>query len=157
MSVAVADPGAVRRAVASVSDPEYPGVSIADLGIVVDVRVDGSAGAVEVDLVPTRLGCPALDLIRRDVETAARAVAGVQRVAVSFRHDVHWTADRISERARAVLARDLTIAVRAADGAVRCPVCGGTGVEWVTEVGSAPCRSVARCASCSNPVEVIRP
>ena len=51
----------VWRALQDVDDPEYPGVSIVDLGLVEDVRVDGRR--VEVDLVPTYSGCPALSMI----------------------------------------------------------------------------------------------
>ena len=46
----------VWRALQDVDDPEYPGVSIVDLGLVEDVRVDGRR--VEVDLVPTYSGMP---------------------------------------------------------------------------------------------------
>jgi len=157
MSATAVNAATVRYAVSSVDDPEYPGISIDDLGILVDVRVEPATGRVEVDLVPTRLGCPALALIRHDVEAAAAAVAGVETVEVRFRHDVPWTPERISERARRMLATQLTIAVRERDGTVRCPVCGGTELESMTEVGPAPCRSVARCRGCRNPVEVVRP
>src|SRR5205814_6881882 len=49
----------VLEALAAVRDPEIPPVSITDLGIVERVRV--SEAAVEIDLLPTFAGCPALD------------------------------------------------------------------------------------------------
>ena len=152
------DRAALRRAVAAVEDPEYPGITIGDLGILHDVRVDTAGSTVEVDLLPTRLGCPALDMIRRDVEHAARAVPGVDQVSVRFCHEPAWTPERVSAGARAALARELTVAVRGRDGGVTCPVCGGAdgSVEVLSEVGAAPCRSVAVCRACRNPVEVLR-
>jgi len=156
VTLAPADRGAVERAVAAVEDPEYPGVTIADLGILEDVRVDRAGAGVEVDLLPTRIGCPALEMIRADVEAAARSVPGVQTVTVRFRHDPPWTPDRITAKARGMLARELTIAVPVRGAVLRCPVCGSGDVEPVTEVGSAPCRSVARCRACRNPLEVVR-
>jgi len=152
----VIDAAAVAAAVAAVEDPEYPGLTIADLGILHDVRVDTSSGAVEVDLLPTRLGCPALDMIRRDVEAAARTVAGTGAVDVSFRHEPAWTPSRITAGARRHLAQEMTVTVRRRDGSLTCPVCGGGDVETLSEVGPAPCRSIARCHSCRNPVEVMR-
>lgn len=144
----------VRRAVAAVEDPEYPGITIDDLGILEDVRVE--AGRVEVDLIPTRLGCPALDLIGRDVVVAARAVPGVHDASVRWVHEPAWTPARVSATTRRRLAASFTVAVRGADGGLRCPVCGESDVEDLSEVGPAPCRSIARCRSCRNPVEVLR-
>jgi ring-1,2-phenylacetyl-CoA epoxidase subunit PaaD len=150
------DAGAVVRAVAAVEDPEYPGVTIDELGILEAVRVDASTASVEVDLVPTRLGCPALDMIGRDVAAAARGVPGVGTAVVRWVHDPPWTPARVAPSARERLAATFTVTIRRPDGRVRCPVCGGTDVVDVSEVGPAPCRSIARCPSCRNPVEVLR-
>ena len=57
--------GIVDRAwqiLAGVVDPEIPAISIVDLGIVGRVTVAG--GRLEVELLPTFIGCPALDMIR---------------------------------------------------------------------------------------------
>ena len=51
----------VRRLAGSVPDPELPALTIDDLGILRDVRVD-SMGAVVVDITPTYSGCPALEV-----------------------------------------------------------------------------------------------
>src|SRR5262245_43476661 len=64
----------VWEALAAVHDPEIPPCSITDLGIVSKVRATDSA--VEVDLLPTFAGCPALDVIREDTEHAAQALPG---------------------------------------------------------------------------------
>lgn len=61
-STATATVEDVSRALAQVHDPEYPGVSIVDLGLLEGVRVD-DAGHAEVDLIPTFSGCPALHMI----------------------------------------------------------------------------------------------
>ena len=60
----------IWEALASVRDPEIPPISITDLGIV--ERVDVSDEAVEVALLPTFAGCPALDVIKEDVERSVR-------------------------------------------------------------------------------------
>ena len=56
------DPVALLEAI---PDPELPFLTIADLGILREVRVEGSA--VHVKVTPTYSGCPALDTIREDV------------------------------------------------------------------------------------------
>ena len=61
----------VREAVASVDDPEYPGISIVEMGMVGDCRVEH--GRVHVRLVPTFTGCPALGFIEADVRAAVAA------------------------------------------------------------------------------------
>lgn len=148
------DQAAVTRAVAAVEDPEYPGITIAELGILDGVHVDGHA--VAIDLVPTRLGCPALEMIGRDVVAAAEAVPGVRGASIRWCLDRAWTVGRVSASARRALARTFTVTVRQRDGGLRCPVCGGSDVHDVSDVGPAPCRSIARCCSCRNPVEVLR-
>ena len=52
----------VWEALAEVADPEIPVISLVDLGVVRDVRVED--GCVHVGLVPTFLGCPALDYMQ---------------------------------------------------------------------------------------------
>ena len=79
---------AVRAALAEVADPEIPAISIVDLGIVerADVAADGR---IEVELLPTFVGCPAIDAIRRAVERAA----GELRPARRRRHHVRGPVD----------------------------------------------------------------
>ena len=70
---AAATEAAVVEAVSSVCDPEYPEITIAELGILERVSASDDGSMVRIELVPTMLGCPALDLIARDVRTAAQA------------------------------------------------------------------------------------
>jgi ring-1,2-phenylacetyl-CoA epoxidase subunit PaaD len=144
---------AVRAAVGAVDDPELPGVSIVDMGIVERVDVD-DAGRVAVALLPTYTGCPALPMIRHDVEAAVAAVAGVTAVDVTFATSPAWTIARITDTGNRRLAGELGIAVEDAAGA-RCPRCGGTLAE-VSPFGPTRCRAVHRCERCGEPVEVVR-
>src|SRR6266496_3779132 len=91
----------VWTALAGVHDPEIPPCSITDLGIVERVRVFEEA--VEVDLLPTFTGCPALDVIRQDAEAAAGAAAGGREVRVRFVFAPPWTSDRITPQGRRAL------------------------------------------------------
>ncbi len=149
-------PSAVHDAVASVNDPEYPDVSIVDLGLLVSIDVDEANRSATVDLVPTFTGCPALAMIAGDVEAAVLTVEGIDSASVSWRRDVVWDTDRMSFAAKRRLATDYTVTLRRKDGTLRCPVCGSDAVTDQSIAGPSRCRSVAWCPSCRNPVEVMR-
>ena len=146
---------AVRAAVEAVPDPEYPGVGIGELGMVHSVVVD-DMGDADIVLVPTFLGCPALDFIAADVRAAAVGVDGVRHVDVSWARDVAWSSVRITRRARDVMAGELAVAVPDTEGRAMCPVCGHDDLQAVSEFGPTMCRRIARCPACRNPIEVVR-
>ncbi len=143
----------VRRAVTSVEDPEYPGLSIADLGLLESIEVED--GCCAIGLVPTFSGCPALHMIRHDVEVAVGAVAGISDVRVDFLTSPAWTPERISDAGRAHLADTMTVAVQIGHSSPTCPRCDTETVEQ-SLFGPTRCRSVHRCPSCDEIVEVIR-
>ena len=144
----------VNHAIATVDDPEYPGISIVDLGLVADVRIDGSA--VEVDLVPTFSGCPALAMIAADVAAALDAVDGVEEVTVRFVAAPAWTPERITPAARRTMAASLGVAVAAPGRAPACPRCGAVALVEQSMFGPVRCRSIQRCRACGEVVEAFR-
>ena len=144
----------VLDAVRSVTDPEYPDVSILDLGLVESIEVDGDR--VAIGLIPTFSGCPALSMIADDVKVAVESVPHVSRCRVEWRATPVWTTDRMSPAARSALATDYTVVLRSPDGSLRCPVCGSRDVRDQSMAGPTRCRSLAWCDRCRNPVEVMR-
>ncbi len=90
----------IWSALARIQDPELP-VGIVDLGLVYSVRVAGHR--VEVDLTHTALGCPAIEMMREDVEAALLALSGVAEVEVCTVWDPPWTKARITPRGRVLL------------------------------------------------------
>ena len=152
VSVRLAD--RVAAALAEVDDPEMPGISIVDLGLVEHVSVN-DAGEVTVGLIPTFTGCPALAMIRDDVERAVSEVRGISRVEVRFLDSPAWSVERVNDRARARLGAELGVAVQVGSSPVQCPRCAGT-TEAVSMFGPTRCRSVARCRTCGEMVEVMR-
>jgi ring-1,2-phenylacetyl-CoA epoxidase subunit PaaD len=162
MVTATAD--AVRSLVAEVADPEIPVLTIADLGILRDVRVD-AAGGVEVDITPTYSGCPAMEQIRADVESTLRR-HGYTAVSVRIVLAPAWTTDWMSEEGRRKL-REYGIAPpgpahTGGAGAnsfvhleisVLCPQCGSAHTSELSHFGSTPCKSLHRCSGCREPFE----
>src|SRR3954453_19555661 len=82
-----------------VHDPEIPTISVVDLGVVRSVETGESS--IRVELLPTFVGCPAIDEMRESVEDSLRAFADDVPVEISFAEP--WTTDRITEDGRAAL------------------------------------------------------
>ncbi len=163
----------VWNALAGVHDPEIPPLAITDLGIV--ERVEVSPHQVEVAMLPTFAGCPALDVIREDVTAAVGAVAGERTVLVRFVYSPPWTSDRITPAGRDALKRyGLTppgaggsrvviplAGLKPRGSAVglgaECPFCGSTETELESAFGPTLCRSTHFCRACRNPFEAFKP
>ena len=62
----------VWQALERVMDPEIPVVSVVEMGIIRDVAV--TEEGVAVTMTPTFAGCPALDVMRRDIAAAVRGL-----------------------------------------------------------------------------------
>ena len=162
---------AVWGALASVHDPEIPPCAITDLGIVEQVKVDDDH--VDVDLLPTFAGCPALDVIRQDAEGAVRDVMPGREVRVRFVYRPPWTSDRITPTGRRALqeygitppprnhAGDPVFVPLASLGrverGVECPFCGSLDTVLESAFGPTLCRSTQFCRTCRNPFEGFKP
>lgn len=86
----------VRAAVADVPDPELPPVTLGMLGMIHDVGVDADVGHATIELLPTFSGCPATEMMGRDVEEVVLAVDGIESVTVQWRFSPRWSSDRIT-------------------------------------------------------------
>ena len=102
-----ADRPAVLEALKEVYDPccADRGISIVDMGVVEEVRVDGSR--VEVDLVLTSGWCPFVASMSSTIPDALKHVPGVETVDVQVVWDPVWTMDRLSPKARQKLEMPL--------------------------------------------------
>lgn len=149
----------VREVLASVTDPEIPVITIADLGILRDVQVDD--GQVVVTITPTYSGCPAMEEIRADIRTAL-ARSGVEDVDVRMVLSPAWTTDWMTEAGRdALRAYGIAPPERRPAGPVpvtlgrrpACPQCGAGDTEEVTRFASTSCKSMWRCRACREPFD----
>ena len=143
----------VIDALRAVDDPEYPGVSVVDMGMIGSVESAGRRVAVE--LITTFSGCPALGVISSEITAAVAALDGVDGVDVR-RSTEAWDTSRLSGHARAVMARDFTVAVAVPGRPAECPRCGAAALVEQSPFGPARCRAVHRCGACSEVVEVLR-
>jgi len=146
------DEDAVREILRGVADPEIPTVSIVDLGMV--ERIEVGPDRIEVELLPTFVGCPAQELIRSTVIDALAPFGHPTVVGFSFR--VPWTSDRITDLGRERLTAS-GFAPPAEPADVRCPYCRSDRVAMDSAFGSTQCRSLFYCRDCRQPFEAFKP
>ncbi len=94
------DTQTVISALTEVTDPEMP-ISIVDMGMIYDVRVNGSH--VEVDMTFTAIACPAMEMLISDVKEKINELPGAPSVQVNIVWNPPWTKSRLSERGRDIL------------------------------------------------------
>lgn len=144
-----------------VMDPEVPVISVVELGIIRDVRVDG--GTVHVTVTPTYSGCPAMREIEADIRTALLA-RGVTRAEITTVFAPAWTTDWIDDAAREKLraygiappgraeATGL-ISLTRRRASVECPWCGSADTRLQSEFGSTACKAIHVCNACRQPFD----
>jgi ring-1,2-phenylacetyl-CoA epoxidase subunit PaaD len=145
---------AVLDALADVADPEIPTISIVDLGVVYRVDVPANDAPIRVELLPTFVGCPALDMIRAIVQD--RLAEFSRPLDIAFVRTVPWTSDRITPAGRAALRR-AGIAPPLDAAALQCPLCGSDRVSMDNAFGPTQCRALFWCRACRQPFEAFKP
>lgn len=157
----------------TIPDPEMP-ISIIDLGIVEDIAVtrNGVGDRVTITILPTFVGCPALDVIREDVREKVSAIDSVSDVEVRFVYDPPWSVDRISDEGRASLREhgvtvpesgsrlavhdQPRVTTRLHTSAVPCPFCDSTSTYLDSPFGPTRCRMIYYCDACRNSFEHLK-
>ena len=151
-----------REAASAVVDPEIPVLTIADLGVLRDVREQD--GIIEVTITPTYSGCPAMNVIALEVDLAL-ARAGIEGARVRTVLAPAWTTDWLTAEGRRKLAGfgiappEATGSRRALFGepaALPCPRCGSADTEQISAFGSTACKALWRCRACREPFDAFK-
>jgi ring-1,2-phenylacetyl-CoA epoxidase subunit PaaD len=130
----------------NVFDPELPGLTIWDLGILQDVKlVDG---AYTIVVTPTYSGCPAVETINSDIKMEL-AKAGYDNVILKVILAPAWTTEMMSPAGKAHL-KSINIAPPDEKGKVVCPNCNSENIKLISQFGSTACKSLHQCADCSE-------
>ncbi len=157
---------AAWAALADVSDPEIPAISVVDLGVIRSVSFDGPR--LTVELLPTFVGCPAIDVMQRDITERLHDLADEVRVEISFAEP--WTSARITPQGRDRLRSSgfaPPVAIQAVPPASAfdddellavlpiaiCPYCGSRNTTIENPFGPTLCRAIYHCADCRQPFE----
>jgi ring-1,2-phenylacetyl-CoA epoxidase subunit PaaD len=162
---------AVWAALAEIADPEIPAISLVDLGVIGGIAFEPLAGGGErlsVDLLPTFLGCPAIEVMRQAIGERLGELGVADEVAVELSYSVPWTSDRITPAGREALrssgfappqqigpsfSGDLLTVLPIAT----CPYCASRNTTLENPFGPTLCRAIYHCADCRQPFEAFKP
>ena len=157
------DEAMVVEALRDVPDPEIPVISVVDLGVIGRVVIDPDR--LRVELLPTFVGCPALEPMREAVRSRLSRLDPERDVEVAVVFDPPWTTARISADGRRRLAASgfaPPIDGRSAmpvslDVPVPCPWCGSRRTVLENAFGPTACRAIRYCTDCRQPFEQFKP
>ncbi|WP_423994839.1 1,2-phenylacetyl-CoA epoxidase subunit PaaD [Mesobacillus sp.] len=150
----------VMAALQSVKDPEIDSVSIIELGMLEELEI--TSDGVLIKLLPTFMGCPALEIIKKNVINAVEKIDEINKIEVQFIFHPPWTSDRVSDIGRERL-KEFGIAppprhiTETGEWQADCPYCGSTYTTMENLFGPTACRSILYCKACKNPFEAMKP
>ncbi len=157
-------------ALRAIDDPEMP-ISIVDLGLIESVCIEPGdhVAKVAIDLLPTFVGCPALEMIANEITEAVGGLEGVGETDVRLVYDPPWSVRRISAAGREQLrSHGVTVpetgstlpvpghsggAVELRTSAIKCPFCGSDRTTLDSMFGPTRCRMIYYCDACRNSFE----
>ena len=158
---------AVWEALGHLADPEIPAISLVDLGVIrgftFDTTPDGGE-RLTVELMPTFLGCPAIEVMRQQIGERLTELNVANEVVVELTFAEAWTSERITPAGREALRTSgfappvhigsefdgelLTVLPLAT-----CPYCGSRNTTLENPFGPTLCRAIYHCADCRQPFE----
>jgi len=161
----------VLAALEEVTDPEIPAISVLELGVIGDVAFEPDADGGErliVELLPTFIGCPAIEVMRERVGERLRSLHLAEEVQVEVSFAVPWTSDRITQAGREKLGASgfappvqLSLTAPSVDPGdlltmlevAVCPYCGSRRTTLDNPFGPTLCRAIYHCDACHQPFE----
>jgi ring-1,2-phenylacetyl-CoA epoxidase subunit PaaD len=159
----------VWAALAEISDPEIPTISLVDLGVIrgfaFEPRPTGGE-RLTVELMPTFVGCPAIEVMRQQI--GERLALMADEVVVDLTFAEPWTSDRITPAGREALrssgfAPPVTIGSTFSGDSLTvlpiatCPYCASRNTTLENPFGPTLCRAIYHCADCRQPFEAFKP
>lgn len=141
----------------TVCDPEVPVLTILDLGIVRDVKINDEA--IEITITPTYTGCPAMDMIAMNIRLALTE-NGFTKIKITTVLSPAWTTDWMSEDGkRKLIAYGIAAPNKKfeiPEDGVQCPQCNSTSTKLISEFGSTACKALYQCNDCKEPFDYFK-
>lgn len=165
----------VWAALREITDPEIPTISVVDLGVIHSVAVTPEAVCVEI--LPTFVACPAIDVLRQLIHDRLVALAIAPEVRVGVTFAAQWSSDRITPAGHAALraagfappedapsftadaidtAIDLNPLGRLRPALPACPYCKSKNTLLENRFGPTLCRAIYYCNNCRQPFEAFK-
>lgn len=158
------DAKSIWKILESIPDPEVPVLSIIDLGIVRDVKINN--GEAEIFITPTYSGCPAMDMIKMNIRMVLLE-NDFQNIKITSILSPAWTTDWMTENGKQKLKAfgiaPPTIKQQVChtelfhDGeAIQCPRCNSYHTKLISQFGSTACKALYVCEDCKEPFDYFK-
>jgi ring-1,2-phenylacetyl-CoA epoxidase subunit PaaD len=157
MKTSTIDKEALYTYLEEIKDPEIPVLSIIDLGIVRDIKLNDDE--LEVTITSTYTGCPAMDMIAAAIRVEL-ATLGFKKIKIITAISPAWTTDWMSEEGKiklkeyGIAAPDKRFTIPK-DG-VECPLCNSINTRLISEFGSTACKALYQCNDCKEPFDYFK-
>lgn len=148
----------------TVTDPEVPVLTVTDLGIIRDIKVNENE--VEIIITPTYTGCPAMDMIAMNIRLAL-IEQGYQKIKITSVLSPAWTTDWMSEAGKEKLKaygiappnpKQVVCDTKlfADQEAIQCPLCNSYHTKLISQFGSTACKALYQCIDCKEPFDYFK-
>jgi ring-1,2-phenylacetyl-CoA epoxidase subunit PaaD len=148
--------GKIWQILETVTDPEVPVLTIMDLGIVRDVKINNEI--VEVIITPTYTGCPAMDMISMNIKLALLE-NGFTKIKITSVLSPAWTTDWMTATGKQKLQEYGIAPPKLSsdrDGPTFCPQCHSSNTKLLSEFGSTACKALYQCNDCKEPFDYFK-
>jgi ring-1,2-phenylacetyl-CoA epoxidase subunit PaaD len=153
----------IRDILENIMDPEVPVLSVMDLGIVRNIKIDKAD--IEIIITPTYSGCPAMDMITTQIRLAM-AEHGFPGAKVTTVLSPAWTTEWMTETGKQKL-EEYGIAPPLAkqqvckdelfaEESIQCPHCHSWHTHRVSAFGSTACKALYQCDDCKEPFDYFK-
>ncbi len=153
----------------AVTDPEVPVLSVLDLGIIRDVKVEMIGEKVFksiITITPTYSGCPAMDVISMNIRMVLLQ-AGFKEIEIKQVLSPAWTTEWMSTEGKDKLKAYgiappqhkqvvCTPDVFQQEEVIQCPQCNSWHTTLVSQFGSTACKALYRCEDCKEPFDYFK-
>ncbi len=146
-----------------VSDPEIPVLTILDMGLIRDVKIEDQG--LEIFITPTYSGCPAMDMIAVDIRAVLQE-NGYDNVIITTVLTPAWTTDWMSEEGKKKLKKygiappEGTVIDKstlfAEPKKIQCPQCQSRNTIMLSQFGSTACKALYQCKDCKEPFDYFK-
>ena len=134
----------------NIPDPEIPNVSIVEMGIVRGIEYNHDT--LNVIITPTYSGCPAIDLIKREIKQNL-IMKGINDFEITTSLFPPWTTEWLNEETKNKLK---SIGIAPPEKQIECPYCNSDEVKVISEFGSTACKAFYKCIHCIETFEYFK-
>jgi ring-1,2-phenylacetyl-CoA epoxidase subunit PaaD len=153
----------ILNLISEIPDPEIPVITIAELGVIRDVTIDGEN--VEIKITPTYSGCPAMQQMENDIQAVLKQ-NGISNLKITTVYSPAWTTDWIPVEAKEKLRKygiappEKTTADKSwltgKSKIILCPRCRSKNTKLISQFGSTACKALYQCQDCLEPFDYFK-